>query len=174
MDNQITTLSKSVTRQKITIAQTILTIIVAFLPFFKGMFEYREYEYSSLHTKTTESLSELISFSTIKEEFGTAPLLFYGFYILLAIMLLYCTVQIFRDSPIKRKSFIFISILMFISSAIMIFKLNSHEQTDYYHIYGYSTVRSVYLDALFPAYLHLLCIVIIVALEAYKQFKIKD
>ena len=174
MDTQITTLSKSVTRQKITIAQTILTIIVAFLPFFKGMFEYREYEYSSIHTVTTKSLKDVISSSLLTEDFEVAPFLFYAFYILLAAMLLYCIVQIYRDSPIKSKLLIANPILMLIFSTIMIFKINTHEHTNSYYIYGYSTVRSVYMDALIPAYLFLLCIVVIFALEVYKQFKIND
>lgn len=151
-------------RKKLSITQIVLLVIAAILPMLDGMFTWITYTLSDNIGKTEMSLYNLMTVQQI----GGGPIIYWLFYVALAVTVVYCVVQLFYENNLTRsKATIALPAITLVLNAIMIIAANAHR--DSFEYYGERRYVGVELGVL--AYIELILLAAAVVVECYKQIK---
>ena len=155
-------------RKIISIVQIVLLVTISIFPYMDKMFTWSTYAFLGGDRRDTSlSLSNLMTM----QEIGVGPIVFWAFMILLAVMVSYCVLQIFKEFSLTRKPIT--SALpgtMLILGGLMVFSANSYSS-----IYEYEgNVRRISVSMEIMAYIFLVLLAAVLLLELYKQLKMNN
>ncbi len=151
-------------RKKLSITQTIIVLFSALLPLLDGMFTWTAYTMFENISKKEMSLHNLMTVQRI----GGGPFLYWIFYITLAVMLIYCIVDLFGvEKFIGKKPTISIPVASLLLGIIMIAAASNHSDTFVWN--GETRYVAVSIGVL--AYVEIVLLASVAIIELYKQIK---
>ena len=151
-------------RKKLSVVQILAILICALLPMLDGMFTWIAYNMYENLSKTPMSLSNLMTVQRI----GAGPFVYWLFYISLAVMLLYCVLELFFEDKVGgHRAVIAVPVISLILGILMILTADGHTDTFLWK----GETRHVAVTVGVLAYVLVVLLIAIPIIECYKQYK---
>ena len=155
-------------KKKLSLVQIIFLVISACLPFVDGMFKWTATNlYRGTRFEYDKSLKNLMTV----QEVGVGAVVFYIFYIILAITLIAYIVSFFGDYKFTNgKVFLILSALLVALVSIMIFSAAAY----YVPLNGVADTTAIMVDIQLLGFIEIGVLVATFVIEIYKQFACKE
>ena len=149
-------------KKKLSLAQIFFLIVAACLPFVDGMFKWTA---SNLYRGTYFVYNKSLENIMTVQEIGAGPVVFYLFYILLAITVIVYIISALGNTTVSNsKAVIILPILLVIVASIMIFSAAAY----YVPLQGLADVTSILVDIQLLGFIEIGVLVATLIIEIYK------